>query len=172
MIESRATRFRAMAIGGGVLSWLVLGLWWFSGALTAQLVPAMLAIGAAALYTRRAELHAAALGASLIILIVWASVAGFGPWPTTAMVAGGVVAAIGLAWSAMASNRVPDTDRIVPPLRGSQLAPAGGTILLFLLLNIEIADFFATGDAISFNLSAGPGQNLAYTPGWAVFAVC
>jgi uncharacterized membrane protein len=62
-------------------------------------------------------------------------------------------------------------DRVAEPLRGSQLAPAAGTILLFLLLNIEIADFFATGDTIRFNLSAGLGQNLTYTLGWAVFAV-
>ena len=62
-------------------------------------------------------------------------------------------------------------DTVAEPLRGSQLAPAAGTILLFLLLNIEIADFFATGDTIRFNLSAGLGQNLTYTLGWAVFAV-
>ncbi len=62
-------------------------------------------------------------------------------------------------------------DAVAEPLRASQLAPAAGTILLFLLLNIEIADFFATGDTIRFNLSAGLGQNLTYTLGWAVFAV-
>ncbi len=62
-------------------------------------------------------------------------------------------------------------DAVAEPLRGSQLAPAAGTVLLFLLLNIEIADFFATGDTIRFNLSAGLGQNLTYTLGWAVFAV-
>ena len=52
------------------------------------------------------------------------------------------------------------------------MAPAAGTILLFLLLNIEIADFFATGETLTFNLSAGLAQNLTYTLGWAVFAVC
>ncbi len=62
-------------------------------------------------------------------------------------------------------------DTVAEPLRGSQMAPAAGTILLFLLMNIEIADFFATGDTIRFNLSAGLGQNLTYTLGWAVFAV-
>ncbi len=62
-------------------------------------------------------------------------------------------------------------DTLVDSVRGSELTPAGGTILLFLLLNIEIADFFATGDTIRFNLSAGLGQNLTYTLGWAVFAV-
>jgi uncharacterized membrane protein len=66
----------------------------------------------------------------------------------------------------------PTDDELIPPLRGSRLAAAGGTILLFVLLNIEIADFFATGDTITFNLSAGLAQNLTYTLGWAVFAVC
>jgi uncharacterized membrane protein len=63
-------------------------------------------------------------------------------------------------------------DGIVPPLRASQAAPAAGTILLFMLLNIEIADFYATGPTITFNLSAGLAQNLTYTLGWATFAVC
>ena len=65
----------------------------------------------------------------------------------------------------------PTDDAVAQRLRASQLTPAAGTVLLFLLLNIEIADFFATGDRIRFNLSAGLGQNLTYTLGWAVFAV-
>ena len=63
------------------------------------------------------------------------------------------------------------SDTVLESLRGLQLAPAAGTILLFLLMNIEIADFFATGETIRFNLSAGLGQNLTYTLGWAAFAV-
>ena len=46
------------------------------------------------------------------------------------------------------------------PLRPSQVLPAGAVILLFLLLNIEIADFYATGPAIMFRFGvtrlAGP----------------
>jgi uncharacterized membrane protein len=76
-------------------------------------------------------------------------------------------AMLGAGWLLSATD-----DRIVAPLRASQVAPAGGTILLFLLLNIEIADFFATGDRLTFNLSAGLAQNLTYTLGWGVFAVC
>jgi uncharacterized membrane protein len=48
---------------------------------------------------------------------------------------------------------------------------AGGAILLFLLLNIEIADFYSTGDAITFDFDAGLAQDLTYTLGWAVYAV-
>jgi uncharacterized membrane protein len=62
-------------------------------------------------------------------------------------------------------------DEIAGWLTGSRVAAVGGTVLLFVLLNIEIADFFATGDTITFNLSAGLAQNLTYTLGWAVFAV-
>lgn len=57
------------------------------------------------------------------------------------------------------------------------LAPSlatGGTVLLFLLLNIEIADFFSTGETLTFGFlggSAGLPEDLAYTIGWALFAI-
>ncbi len=50
----------------------------------------------------------------------------------------------------------------------------GGTILLFLLLNIEIADFFSTGETLTFGFlggRAGLPEDLAYTIGWALFAI-
>jgi uncharacterized membrane protein len=43
--------------------------------------------------------------------------------------------------------------------------------LLFLLLNIEIADYYSTGSMITFNFDATLAQNLTYTLGWALFAV-
>jgi hypothetical protein len=55
--------------------------------------------------------------------------------------------------------------------RASSLTAAGGTILLFLLLNIEIADWYSTGQEITFNFSAEISQDLTYTLGWAIFAV-
>jgi uncharacterized membrane protein len=55
--------------------------------------------------------------------------------------------------------------------RLSTLLSAGGVILVFLLLNIEIADFFATGPTITFNFTATLAQDLTYTLGWALFAV-
>jgi hypothetical protein len=71
------------------------------------------------------------------------------------------------AWSLVKTN-----DGIVPGLpRASTLLKAAGTILLFLLLNIEIADFFATGDTITFNFSATLVQDLTYTLGWGIFGV-
>jgi uncharacterized membrane protein len=62
--------------------------------------------------------------------------------------------------------------RDVPDLpRGSAMAHAGGIALLFALVNIEIADFFSTGQYLSFNLSATLAQDLTYTLAWAAFGV-
>jgi hypothetical protein len=55
--------------------------------------------------------------------------------------------------------------------RASTWLPACGTILLFLLLNIEIADFYSTGVSITFNFSATLAQDLTYTMGWALFGM-
>lgn len=51
-------------------------------------------------------------------------------------------------------------------------ACAAGAALLFLLLNIEIADFYSHGSALTFNFfSSSLAQDLTYTIGWALFAV-
>jgi len=51
-------------------------------------------------------------------------------------------------------------------------ASAAGTVLLFLLLNIEIADFYSRGASLTFNFfSSSLAQDLTYTIGWALFAV-
>jgi len=45
-------------------------------------------------------------------------------------------------------------------------------VLLFLLVNIEIADFFSRGPRITFAFAgASLGQDLSYTLAWAVFAI-
>ncbi|MCM2316574.1 MAG: DUF2339 domain-containing protein, partial [Thermoanaerobaculia bacterium] len=48
---------------------------------------------------------------------------------------------------------------------------AGAAILLFLLLNIEIADYYSTGSSITFDFDAGLAQDLTYTLGWAIYAI-
>lgn len=56
-------------------------------------------------------------------------------------------------------------------LRPSQILPGGAVILLFLLLNIEIADFYATGPSIMFRFGVTVSQDLTYTIGWLVFGM-
>jgi uncharacterized membrane protein len=56
--------------------------------------------------------------------------------------------------------------------RPATVLPSLGAVLLFLLLNIEIADFFATGPTLTFRWSgASLAQDLSYTLGWALFAI-
>ena len=45
-----------------------------------------------------------------------------------------------------------------------------GTVLAFLLLNIEIADYFSTGTHLTFHFSSNLGQDMTYSLAWAVFA--
>jgi len=62
-------------------------------------------------------------------------------------------------------------DRIGGALRLSSLLPGAGVVLLFLLLNIEIADFYATGSTIMFRFGVTVAQDLTYTIGWLVFGM-
>jgi hypothetical protein len=66
-------------------------------------------------------------------------------------------------------------DQLVPAggpwARASALLPAGSAILLFLLLNIEIADFYATGPEITFRFGVTIAQDLTYTIGWLIFGL-
>ena len=66
----------------------------------------------------------------------------------------------------------PTDDRIIAgaPRISTLLTPAG-VIVLFLLLNIEVADFFATGPEITFRFGAGVAQDLTYTLAWLVFGM-
>ncbi len=56
----------------------------------------------------------------------------------------------------------------VPPLLNTL-----GTILAFLLLNIEIADFFTTpgSSVLTFRFSGNFARDMAYTIGWSLFAL-
>ena len=51
------------------------------------------------------------------------------------------------------------------------MLPAGAAILLFLLLNIEIADFYSTGPEILFRFGSNIQQDLTYTIAWLVFGI-
>jgi uncharacterized membrane protein len=63
-------------------------------------------------------------------------------------------------------------DRPMPWLpRASRLLPALATVLLFLLLNIEIADYYATGPEITFRFGVRVSQDLTYTIGWLAFGM-
>jgi hypothetical protein len=57
-----------------------------------------------------------------------------------------------------------------PPL--ARLAAVTGTLELFVLLNIQIADYYSAGRTLTFNfVSSSLAQDLTYTIGWALFAM-
>ncbi|MDQ2673972.1 MAG: DUF2339 domain-containing protein, partial [Chloroflexota bacterium] len=56
-------------------------------------------------------------------------------------------------------------------IRPSRILPGAAVVLLFLLVNIEIADFYATGPEIMFRFGAGLSQDLTYTIAWLVFGM-
>jgi len=58
-------------------------------------------------------------------------------------------------------------------LMGQAVAPVLqglGTVLAFLLVNIEIADYFGSGDALTFEFSGNFARDMTYTIAWALFA--
>jgi len=62
----------------------------------------------------------------------------------------------------------------VPLPRLSSLAASAAVVLLFLLVNIEIADFFSKGASLTFGFLTGHAtvaEDLTYTLGWALFAI-
>jgi len=57
-------------------------------------------------------------------------------------------------------------ERAGPPLLGSL-----GAILVFLLLNIEIADYFSIGPTLTFSFSGNFARDMTYSIAWALFAL-
>jgi uncharacterized membrane protein len=53
----------------------------------------------------------------------------------------------------------------------SPVLSGAAVVLLFLLLNIEIADFYATGPTIMFRFGVTVSQDLTYTIGWLMFGM-
>jgi uncharacterized membrane protein len=68
-------------------------------------------------------------------------------------------------WLSAASVETPGKREV------SRLLPAGGVVVLFLLLNIEIADFYSDGPAILFQFGATLAQDLTYTIAWLIFGL-
>jgi len=57
-------------------------------------------------------------------------------------------------------------ERAGPPLLGSL-----GAILVFLLLNIEIADYFSIGPTLTFSFTGNFARDMTYSIAWALFAL-
>ncbi len=71
----------------------------------------------------------------------------------------------------LAVRLLPDNEASSYPV-ARPIGSAAGTVLLFLVMNIEIADFYAKGPTLTFNFfSSSLAEDLTYTIGWAVFAV-
>jgi uncharacterized membrane protein len=77
-------------------------------------------------------------------------------------------AAMGAAawWCSRTDDRL--ADRIPRP---RHLLPGAATVVLFFLVNIEIADFYATGPEIMFRFGVTIAQDLTYTIAWLVFGL-
>ena len=64
-----------------------------------------------------------------------------------------------------------DDSLAAPVPRPRHFLPAGAGILLFLLLNIEIADFYSDGPEILFKFGSSLQQDLTYTIAWLIFGI-
>jgi hypothetical protein len=87
-------------------------------------------------------------------------------WYLYAYVICAVALLVAAWWLSKTDDRIPAL-----PLRPSQVLPAGAVILLFWVLNIEIADFYATGPSIMFRFGVSVSQDLTYTIGWLAFGM-
>jgi uncharacterized membrane protein len=70
---------------------------------------------------------------------------------------------MGARWLAPPRNLI-RTVNVVPVLNGL------GAALAFLLVNIEIADYFSTGRTLTFEFSGNLARDMTYSLAWAVFA--
>jgi uncharacterized membrane protein len=77
-------------------------------------------------------------------------------------------AAMGVAawWFTKTDDRLAGT---MP--RPRHLLPTGATILMFMLLNIEIADYYSDGPEILFRFGSSIQQDLTYTIAWLAFGI-
>ncbi len=70
-------------------------------------------------------------------------------------------------WKPDAASRLPRALET----RSPNIFRALGAILLFLLMNIQIADYFSTGATLTFNLRGSLAQDMTYTLAWGLFAL-
>ncbi len=83
------------------------------------------------------------------------------------------------AYAVAAASLFAGARMLAPPrnlVLGSDVTPllrAGGVILMFLLLNIEIADFFSEPGAavLTFDFSGNLARDLTYSIGWGLFSL-
>jgi hypothetical protein len=143
----------------------------------------LLAAALAALYRRiphRGLLAwmAGLLAAVFVRLAVNPEVLGYHPWSDVAIwnwyLYTYLVPALAFFLTAWLLAR--SDDRLAPPPlpRLSSLAAGGAVILLFLLMNIEIADSYSTTGSLTFSFLTGQAtlaEDLTYTLGWALFAI-
>jgi uncharacterized membrane protein len=71
-----------------------------------------------------------------------------------------------LAARLLAPPRNTVLDLNLPPLFAG-----AGTILLFLLMNIEISDFYSEGTSLTFEFTGSFARDITYTIAWALFAL-
>ncbi len=69
-----------------------------------------------------------------------------------------------------ASRWLPKREGLDASFPDRSLLASLGTVLLFLLVNIEIADWFSTGYTMTFQFSDNLGRDLAHTIAWGLFA--
>ena len=91
----------------------------------------------------------------------------------------GVTSACLFAGTWLAATPVAGPSRGLAPARDSvpsynwraALLGSLGTILLFLLLNIEIADYFSVGPTLTFSFSGNFARDMTYSIAWALFGL-
>lgn len=72
-------------------------------------------------------------------------------------------------WPSDHENEKPDS--LIVLTQAPNILRSLGTVLLFLLMNIEITDYFSQGEIIRFSLNGPVAQDLAYTLGWGLFGL-
>lgn len=74
-------------------------------------------------------------------------------------------------WQTSAAEKGASSDETRPEISFRSGLNAMGIVLLFLLMNIQIADWFSTGTTLTFNLRGSLTQDMSYTLGWGLFGL-